>query len=42
MIFSHMKKGAYKVRFTLMNTDEKSLDTTDWYTYNSPFMNDKI
>jgi len=39
--FLYEKKGSYKVRFTPMNTDGKSLDTTDWYTYNSPFMNDK-
>lgn len=39
--FLYHKRGSYKVRFTPMNTDGKSLDTTDWFTYNSPFLNDK-
>ncbi len=34
-------KGKYKVRFTPMNIDGKSLKTTDWITFDSPFLNDK-
>ena len=39
--FTYKNKGKYKVRFTPMNTDGKSLKTTDWTTFESPFMNDK-
>ncbi len=39
--FTFNNKGKYKVRFTPMNTDGKSLKTTDWKTFESPFMNDK-
>jgi hypothetical protein len=39
--FTFNRKGKYKVRFTPMNTDGKSLKTTDWKTFESPFMNDK-
>jgi len=39
--FTYNNKGKYKVRFTPMNTDGKSLKTTDWKTFESPFMNDK-
>ncbi|MGJ8591814.1 MAG: hypothetical protein ACSHXF_04665 [Aquaticitalea sp.] len=39
--FTFENKGKYKVRFTPMNIDGKSLKTTDWTTFNSPFMNEK-
>lgn len=39
--FTFKRKGKYKVRFTPMNIDGKSLKTTDWTTFESPFMNDK-
>jgi len=39
--FTYKNKGKYKVRFTPMNTDGKSLKTTDWTTFESPFMSDK-
>ena len=39
--FTFTRKGKYKVRFTPMNTDGKSLKTTGWRTFESPFMNDK-
>ena len=39
--FSFKRKGKYKVRFTPMNTDGKSLKTTDWTTFDSPYVNDK-
>ncbi|MBQ4822105.1 hypothetical protein [Aquimarina sp. MMG016] len=39
--FTFNRKGKYKVRFTPMNTDGKSLKTTGWKTFDSPFMNDK-
>jgi hypothetical protein len=39
--FAYKNKGKYKVRFTPMNTDGKSLKTTDWTTFESPFINDK-
>ena len=39
--FTFNRKGKYKVRFTPMNTDGKSLKTTNWKTFESPFMNDK-
>lgn len=39
--FTYKNKGKYKVRFTPMNTDGKSIKTTDWTTFESPFMNDK-
>lgn len=39
--FTYKNKGKYKVRFTPMNTDGKSLKTTDWTIFESPFMNDK-
>jgi len=38
--FTYKKEGNYKVRFTPMNTDGKSLKTTNWKTFKSPFMND--
>ncbi len=40
-VFTFNRKGKYKVRFTPMNTDGKSLKTIDWKTFESPFMNDK-
>lgn len=39
--FTYNNKGKYKVRFTPMNTDGKSLKTTNWTIFESPFMNDK-
>lgn len=39
--FIYNGKGKYNVRFTPMNTDGKSLKTTDWITFKSPFLNDK-
>lgn len=39
--FTFNNKGKYKVRFTPMNTDGKSLKTTNWKIFESPFMNDK-
>ena len=39
--FTYKNNGQYKVRFTPLNTDGKSLKTTDWTTFESPFMNDK-
>lgn len=39
--FTYNNKDKYKVRFTPMNIDGKSLKTTDWKTFESPFMNDK-
>ena len=39
--FTYKNKSKYKVRFTPMNIDGKSLKTTDWKTFESPFMNDK-
>ena len=39
--FTYKNKGKYKVRFTPMNIDGESLKTTDWMTFESPFMNDK-
>lgn len=39
--FRFNKKGNYKVRFTPMNTDGKSLKTTDWKIFESPFVNYK-
>lgn len=38
--FTFDNKGKYKVRFTPMNTDGKSLKTTAWKTFDSPFLND--
>ena len=38
--FTYDSKGKYKVRFTPMNTDGKSLPVTEWKTFESPFMND--
>ncbi|TYA84238.1 hypothetical protein [Seonamhaeicola marinus] len=40
--FTYKNEGKYKVRFTPMNTDGKSLKTTDWTTFESPFKNDEI
>lgn len=40
--FTYNNKGKYKVRFTPMNTDGKSIKTTNWTIFESPFMNDKI
>ncbi|WP_162880207.1 hypothetical protein [Mariniflexile rhizosphaerae] len=39
--FTFNAKGKYKVRFTPMSTDGKSVKTTKWITFDSPFMNDK-
>ncbi|WP_299256388.1 hypothetical protein [uncultured Aquimarina sp.] len=39
--FTFDRKGQYKVRFTPMNIDGKSLKTTEWKTFDSPFMKDK-
>lgn len=39
--FTFKRKGKYKVRFTPMNIDGKTLKTTNWKTFESPFMNDK-
>ncbi|CAM1370773.1 hypothetical protein [Tenacibaculum xiamenense] len=39
--FTYRNKGKYKVRFTPMNTDGKSLKTTQWKTFKSPYMNYK-
>jgi hypothetical protein len=39
--FTYKNKGKYKVRFTPMNTDGKSLETTGWTTFESPFMRNK-
>jgi hypothetical protein len=39
--FIFNKKGKYKVRFTPMNIDGETLETTDWKTFESPFTNDK-
>lgn len=39
--FTFNRKGKYKVRFTPMNTDGKSIKTTNWKTFESPFMSDK-
>lgn len=39
--FTFKKDGKYKVRFTPMNIDGKKLDTTEWSTFESPFMNNK-
>jgi hypothetical protein len=36
--FTYSNKGTYKVRFTPMNIDGKSLKTTDWKSFESPFM----
>lgn len=35
--FTYNKEGEYKVRFTPMNIDGKSLKTTSWKTFSSPF-----
>lgn len=39
--FTFNRKDKYKVRFTPMNIDGKTLKTTDWITFESPFLNDK-
>jgi hypothetical protein len=39
--FTFNRKSKYKVRFTPMNTDGKSINTTDWNTFENPYMNDK-
>lgn len=39
--FAFKKEGKYKVRFTPMNIDGKKSTTTNWITFESPFMNDK-
>jgi len=39
--FTFNRKGKYKVRFTPMNIDGKYLKTTDWKTFESPFINHK-
>ncbi len=38
--FIFQDKGRYKVRFTPMNTDGKSLATTGWTVFESPFTKD--
>ena len=35
--FNYNEKGKYKVRFTPMNSDGKSLKTTKWKTFYSPY-----
>ncbi len=37
--FTFSKTGNYKVRFTPMNTDGKTLPTTEWTEFESPFVN---
>lgn len=37
--FTYANTSTYKVRFTPMNTDGKSLTTTDWITFDSPYLN---
>lgn len=37
--FVFNQKGKYKVRFTPMNNDGATLSTTNWITFDSPFMN---
>ena len=37
--FTFNLKGKYNVRFTPMNTDGKTLKTTEWKTFESPFTN---
>ena len=37
--FTFNQTGKYKVRFTPMNSDGKTLNTTNWIAFNSPFMN---
>jgi hypothetical protein len=39
--FTFNRKGKYKVRFTPTNTDGQSIKTTNWKTFESPFMKDK-
>jgi hypothetical protein len=39
--FTFTNRGKYKVRFTPMNTDGTSLNTTKWTNFDSPFMNQK-
>jgi hypothetical protein len=39
--FTFGRKGKYKVKFTPMNIDGKYLKTSNWKTFESPFMNDK-
>jgi hypothetical protein len=39
--FTFNRKGKYKVRFTPMSTDGKYLKTTNWKTFESPYMTDK-
>ena len=38
-VFTFNIKRKYKVRFTPMNTDGKSIKTTEWITFQSPFVN---
>ena len=38
--FTYKNKGNYKVRFTPMNIDGKSLKTTEWTTFESPYMSE--
>jgi len=40
--FTFKRKGTYKVRFTPMNIDGKSLETTDWKIFESPFSKSTI
>jgi hypothetical protein len=39
--FTFNNTGKYQVRFTPMTTSGKSLKTTEWYTFDSPFVNDE-
>ncbi|RZS91869.1 hypothetical protein [Aquimarina brevivitae] len=40
--FTFTPTATYKVRFTPMNIDGKSLPTTDWIAFTSPFMKDEL
>ena len=39
--FTYSAKGMYKVRFTPLNIDGKTLKNTEWTVFESPFKNDK-
>ena len=39
--FTFKKNGKYKVRFTPINIEGKSIKTTNWKIFESPYMNDK-
>ncbi len=40
--FTFKDKGKYKVRFIPMNADGEMLKTTNWITFESPFVNDNF